>query len=733
MKLAPQDLIYPCFQDVLAEQNLQNEEQNNEHGYNEWVVDVAEHLYSNCPNTCCSGNFIKETMAGIVMSPDLKELIFSSAHVMTRKSMFPGVLEFDTPAVLSHLLDSTHKQFSQLEKLVFAENFVKEEASPTNGVEDEAVARLRIALQHQHPNRVLQHLRKRQWVFGKNFGNSLSDRRGLVLNLLCMFRDISPRSPLDHDGAIGYYKLSVLVLKNNIQCEMYSNANFQFEFLARVGFCCPQLKVLDIFGTDTWADCLVAFFFRDAFHSLHRYLFFMEDENDEDSAYHPHDLGKYCQFCLDRMQPVAVERPFTVNPIIPLIDPIYDHVIKKYPKRSYCILRNCIRVSDLIESTSSTVFELLRPKLDAMEVDEAAVSATASSSNNSNSNATKSGKAVIEDSGGIGSRLRSRKHNNQERHKRHGRRESGDRASGSGKNSDDSNKKAGGDEDEEDDEVHLSKVWNAEDESVTQVMSMVKSGEQQPPAGGASVAKKKVRKTKPRATSIATRRSTRLNKRSTRKRKALDDLDRGGSVTLISHRKRVKPNAAHNPAAASKIVADAMAVQALNNRNSVIATVSFDDWQNESRKTTATTTTTTTTLLTPAASSVASACCTTSSLTLKDGQSSTASTASAAASEWVAPENPVRYREITKWPHLNDCIKTIEVLNIGGTNVLGEFIPFILLHAPKLKSLGQWINTMIYGLEILRQLKSERTFPNIQEFSYSSDRNYFCQVRLFLL
>ena len=64
--------------------------------------------------------------------------------------------------------------------------------------------------------------------------------------------------------------------------------------------------------------------------------------------------------------------------------------------------------------------------------------------------------------------------------------------------------------------------------------------------------------------------------------------------------------------------------------------------------------------------------------------------------EWTEPKN-VRYREISGWPHLNDCIQTLELLNIGGTNVLGEFIPFILLYAPQLKSLGQWINTMIYG------------------------------------
>ena len=64
-----------------------------------------------------------------------------------------------------------------------------------------------------------------------------------------------------------------------------------------------------------------------------RYLYFMENEDDESSAYHPHDIRRYCQFCLDQHHPNAVERPFTVNPVIPLHDGIYDHVVKKYPKR----------------------------------------------------------------------------------------------------------------------------------------------------------------------------------------------------------------------------------------------------------------------------------------------------------------------------------------------------------------------------------------------------------------
>ncbi len=96
--------------------------------------------------------------------------------------------------------------------------------------------------------------------------------------------------------------------------------------------------------------------------------------------------------------------------------------------------------------------------------------------------------------------------------------------------------------------------------------------------------------------------------------------------------------------------------------------------------------------------------------------------------DWVEPEF-VQYRQITGWPHLNECVRTLEVLNIGGTNVLGEFIPFVLLNCPRLKSLGQWLNTTIYGLEILRKLpgRERATFESLVEFSYSTDRNYFCQ------
>ena len=38
-------------------------------------------LYSNCPNSCCTGAFIQEAMAGIIMSADIHELIFTNESV----------------------------------------------------------------------------------------------------------------------------------------------------------------------------------------------------------------------------------------------------------------------------------------------------------------------------------------------------------------------------------------------------------------------------------------------------------------------------------------------------------------------------------------------------------------------------------------------------------------------------------------------------------------------------
>ena len=135
-----------------APESFDGPEQQNIIACHRDFVEETEHMYSNCLNSCCTGSFIKETMAGIIMSHEIKELIFTTETVSSRKSTFPNCHEFDTPVVLTHLLSATNQQFSQLEKLVFSEHFVKEEPSSNSGLtpgDEEAMTRLRL-LQHQH-------------------------------------------------------------------------------------------------------------------------------------------------------------------------------------------------------------------------------------------------------------------------------------------------------------------------------------------------------------------------------------------------------------------------------------------------------------------------------------------------------------------------------------------------------------------------------------------------------
>lgn len=230
---------------------------------------------SNCISPCCSGAFIREVMAGIVMSCDIRRLNFTADKMPTAsgavtliqrgpRHIVPSAsaVEFNVPVVLTHLLATSQDRHSQLERIIFSESFVKE-GEETNNKPDIPTCT------HNKSNREIlyQRLQEKQSDFTKKFGQGeicdTSDRKGVALNMFILFKDVLPRNNT-------FSKLTELVLKNNVQCELYSKANFQFELLGRIGSSCPRLRVLDIFGTDTWADCLVAFFFRDAFHSLHR-------------------------------------------------------------------------------------------------------------------------------------------------------------------------------------------------------------------------------------------------------------------------------------------------------------------------------------------------------------------------------------------------------------------------------------------------------------------------------
>ena len=70
--------------------------------------DDTELLVPTCPNTCCTGAFIQEAMMGVVMSAEVRQLVFTSDKVQSRRQ-FPASLEFNVPLVLTHLLGNRLK------------------------------------------------------------------------------------------------------------------------------------------------------------------------------------------------------------------------------------------------------------------------------------------------------------------------------------------------------------------------------------------------------------------------------------------------------------------------------------------------------------------------------------------------------------------------------------------------------------------------------------------------
>ena len=73
------------------------------HGHHGQHDTDTELLVPNCPNVCCTGAFIQEGMMGVVLSAEVRQLLFTSDKVTSRRQ-FPASLEFNVPVVLTHLL-----------------------------------------------------------------------------------------------------------------------------------------------------------------------------------------------------------------------------------------------------------------------------------------------------------------------------------------------------------------------------------------------------------------------------------------------------------------------------------------------------------------------------------------------------------------------------------------------------------------------------------------------------
>lgn len=629
-------------------------------------------------------------MVGVLMSSELRSLSFGLPPA--------GQPRLEIPAILTHYAESVvENRVALVERIFLPENYLDEEP-PSRGASacgwPSAHARFLQAFSRQSP--CYEHegyLGDREPKHG---------RTGLLQSLWLLFRHIP-------DLDLKFNKLTEIVLRNNVQCQIYSQANFQFEFLQRVGLGCPRLRVLDLFGTDTWADCLVAFFFRDAFHSLHRFLYFFSSGEDEEEIYHPHNIRRYCQFCLDQNHPKGIERPFTTNPIIPLLDVIYNHVLKKYPRRSYCILRNCIPVSQLVHAPESTVFEILRdetfhqtghrPSSPPGRLLNAAHDHGTSSSNTTATSSPSSSQSFVR------ARLRDRASmaKKSQASLGHGASEFA-RIQPSGTKS----------------LPACSKISPESGHDAAHPSPSV-SGDEMIMASASQTCRRSQRlhakKHNPTEVHVDQQRGRTNRKGSSRAVKRPSSPGPSGMGVSSRKKRTVSVEGSTIRVCAPPPNVPSAAGQSPAEPSPTLERLPFSRWFDETYRCTC-----------GKRKSHHCAVKTNPDTATQVGvwRKCSSQPGWKVDQEWVEPES-VQCREILQWPHLNPCVETLEVLNIGGTNVLGEFIPFLLKHAPNIRSLGQWLNTLIYGIEIMQDMNPNLKLPQLEEFSYSSDRNFFCQ------
>eukprot|EP00094_Tigriopus_californicus_P010814 TCALIF_10431-PA protein Name:"Protein of unknown function" AED:0.01 eAED:0.01 QI:0/0.5/0.33/0.66/0.5/0.33/3/50/1148 len=641
-----------------------------------------------CPHDCCSGAYIRDTMAGVLMSSELRSLSFALPPA--------GQPRLEIPSILTHYAQSVvENRVALVERIFLPENYLEEEPSRPSpcGSATQSHARFLQAFSRQVP--CYQHeayLGDREPKHG---------RTGLLQSLWLLFRHIP-------DLDLKFNKLTEIVLRNNVQCQIYSQANFQFDFLQRIGLGCPRLRVLDLFGTDTWADCLVAFFFRDAFHSLHRFLYFFSSGEDEEEIYHPHNIRRYCQFCLDQNHPKGIERPFTTNPIIPLLDVIYNHVLKKYPRRSYCILRNCIPVSQLVHAPQSTVFEILRDESfhqvgggpqPSSPLGRGTLSADHGSSSKEPASSPSFVRARLRDRASLAKKSQA------------------SLGQGTSESACDIQPSTSVEP------VVCSKVPSNEDHHAPPLSL---SGEELTVVRRRSQRLRQKHREPDSCYYVDQQRGRTTAHKGSRSVKRPCSPGPSGSGPSSRKKRVVSAEEAHHrvraPPASGPNTAGQSPSMAMGGGGTAkppsLERLEYGRWFDETYRCSCK----------KRKSNKTCAVKTNPDTVSRVGvwRKCSSQPGWKVDQEWVEPES-VQCREILQWPHLNPCVETLEVLNIGGTNVLGEFIPFLLKHAPNIRSLGQWLNTLVYGIEIMQDMNPNLKLPKLEEFSYSSDRNFFCQ------
>lgn len=324
-----------------------------------------------CSSVCCTGAFICETMLAVLMNEDIREIKFerpANALIWHNNKPLSKYVALQVPAILAHYsqaLEMTEEvKTPRLERFYINNVGI---ASRTYAMKNCHFDVLTMFDETTHYLEIPGALSEAAAADGYQYG-------GFSEHLMMAVTDVfsnGDRFPKMTELFLGSEACNTLFKMNNKR-----NHCISVELFRGIGHACPNLKVLDVSTCITVsADCLLFLFFHHTYNLLHEYVFMPDIRVDAfdrvvqntictvDEVTGPHDLEKYCAYCMDEWCSNGVRDGASADIRTPVIDDrLYDAIMEKYGHMARLYLVNVIKASDLVKAgTQGVIYELVRP------------------------------------------------------------------------------------------------------------------------------------------------------------------------------------------------------------------------------------------------------------------------------------------------------------------------------------------------------------------------------------
>eukprot|EP00092_Neocalanus_flemingeri_P012109 GFUD01013057.1.p1 GENE.GFUD01013057.1~~GFUD01013057.1.p1 ORF type:complete len:938 (+),score=189.35 GFUD01013057.1:31-2814(+) len=334
--------------------------------------EIKEHG-KGCCSPCCTGAFIVETMACIIINDEVRELKFdfSAEHrIWDKNKAIRKYVNFDIPSIMSHLYASIKKH--------------KEERKPQLArliINGTGLQTRQFASSYDNTNFILNSYNEtKQYVtFPTMLSSSAVEGYSYPTNpysedLFLTICDVFSFG-LDSFDKLTEIQFGIELSTRSTNVQDRYGQPVSVKLFASIGLCCPNLKILDVSNAVSLpTECFIHLFYHDTYLCLHKYVYLPPFEVDsyhcvvhkqfaETEDIHQHSDDAYCPWCFDPWACNGVRAGCEFLPIpIPVVDDrLYKIIQDRYQEDAPKYLAHVIKASDLVRSVEDPMLELVRP------------------------------------------------------------------------------------------------------------------------------------------------------------------------------------------------------------------------------------------------------------------------------------------------------------------------------------------------------------------------------------